>query len=329
MNNQLARLILDYQKSVQTAVALMYRSGIQMPSSCADWIETDIPLSGTLDGGAHYIKHGAGCEVSLTAEKVDFDFGKHGEIDGFDVWRLVKYAGVNLVNYGFGAIDEVQDSFEKSVTDGSIVYSGDCLYYTADVQRLFAVDVDCRVSGDMLPSRDHDPVLTLYAHYFLAADLMRKNYEKLNSKWSECGRLSGDNEVKLRIYISSWLGFLGVTCAGFRDLNMRLLLQSNRPESFQELIPISDGIGRMMKKHSNPLREFRNNVFHLRKNLDVTRNFFAIGEDRLPWAHELHEAIAGFLSEYRILCEVHYVMHGRKGEMDSNRFKKRQKLRRS
>lgn len=30
-----------------------------------------------------------------------------------------------------------------------------------------------------LPSRDVDEVLTLYAHYFLASDLMLKNYKKL------------------------------------------------------------------------------------------------------------------------------------------------------
>jgi hypothetical protein len=84
-------------------------------------------------------------------------------------------------------------------------------------------------------------------------------------------------------------------------------------------IPIWDDVGNMMKKHSNSLREFRNNVFHLRENPEVVRQFFANDKERLPWAPELHAAIARFFSEHHILCEVHYTMHSRKTEIDSNR----------
>ncbi|WP_338523016.1 hypothetical protein NUH87_24460 [Pseudomonas batumici] len=326
MNNQLVRLITDYQTSVKTAVALMQRSGIRMPFSFTHWIETDIPQSGELDGGAHYFKHGAGCTVSFTTGEVDFDFGEQGEIGGFDLWRLVRFAGSRLADYYFDSKDEVKRCFEAAVTDGSLVYSGCDLYYVANTPRLLAVDVDCRLPGDMLPSRNQDRVLVLYAHYFLAADLMRKNYEKLTSKWSEAGQLSQGNEVKIGVYFSSWLGFLGVTCEGLKKLNMRLLLQGERPENFRELISKSDEIGRMMKKHSNALREFRNNVFHLREDPEVICRFFANGAERLPWARELHSAIARFLSEYHVLCEVHYMTHGRKSEMDLNRKRKRRKL---
>lgn len=79
-----------------------------------------------------------------------------------------------------------------------------------------------------------------------------------------------------------------------------------------------------MNKHSNSFRKFRNNVFHLRENPEVVRQFFANDKERLPWARELHAAIARFFSEYHILCEVHYAMqHGRKTEIDSNRKLKR------
>lgn len=323
MNNQLARLITDYQTSVRTAVVLMHRSGIPMPFSSASWIEADIPHRGKLEGGVEYFKHGAGCEVSLETGKVDFDFGDQGEIGGFDVWRLIRFAGSRLSDYGFESAEAVKQCFEAAVTSATLIYSGYCLYYVANAARELAVDVDCRLPGDLLPSRDQDLVLALYAHYFLAADLMRENYEKLNSKWDKAGKLSRNNEVNLRIYLFSWLGFLGVTCEGFKKLRMRLLLQEDRPDSFGELLPMWNDIGRMMKRHSDSLREFRNNVFHLRESPDVVRQYFSNDAERLPWAHDLHGAIASFFSNYRILCEVHYVIHHRKGQIDSNRNLKR------
>jgi|TARA_A100001518_G_C1220056_1_gene63949 hypothetical protein len=155
----------------------------------------------------------------------------------------------------------------------------------------------------------------LYSHYFLAADLMRNNYVKLKNKWRNHGYLSQDDTVAQGIYFSSWLGFLGVTCEGYKKLKMRILLQGNRPEAFRELIPKSDEIGRVMKQHSDPLRGFRNNVFHLRDDIEAMQRFFANGAVRLVWAEGLHAAIAEFFSMYRVLCEVHYVMHGRASEM--------------
>ncbi|WP_157079225.1 hypothetical protein [Serratia ficaria] len=82
----------------------------------------------------------------------------------------------------------------------------------------------------------------------------------------------------------------------------------------------------MMKKNSDLLREFRNNVFHLREDPEVVRQFFDNGAERLQWACDLHAAIEKFFSEYRILCEVHYVMNNRKGEINSRIKLKYRKL---
>lgn len=166
-----------------------------------------------------------------------------------------------------------------------------------------------------LPNRDQDPVLTLYAHYFLAAELMRSNCSKLQSKLKRRGRLSRKDTVEQGIYVGTWLGFLGVTCEGFRKLKFRLLLQESRPEDFRELIPKSDAIGRMIKQHADPLREFRNSVFHLRDDVGAIEQFFDNGSVHLRWAKELHAAFGDLFSEYRILCEVHYMIHNRTIEM--------------
>ena len=124
MNNQLARLIADYQTSVRNAVALMYRSGIQLPFTSENWIETDIPSSGTLTGDVKYFKHGAGCEVKLETCTVDFDFGKQGEICGFDVWRLTRFAHDSLGEYGFESVEAVQQCFDVEVGLRRLIQSG-------------------------------------------------------------------------------------------------------------------------------------------------------------------------------------------------------------
>ncbi|EPS0559335.1 DUF6896 domain-containing protein, partial [Enterobacter roggenkampii] len=63
MNENLHRLINDFQSYVHTALKIMYRSGIEMPSSRSQWIESDISLTGELEDGMKYYKHGAGCLV--------------------------------------------------------------------------------------------------------------------------------------------------------------------------------------------------------------------------------------------------------------------------
>ena len=78
MDDGFARLIADFQKNVIAAVQLLYRSGIPLPSSSYNWIETDIPFHGKLDGGGEYYKHGAGWAVSVEIGSIDFDFGDEG-----------------------------------------------------------------------------------------------------------------------------------------------------------------------------------------------------------------------------------------------------------
>jgi hypothetical protein len=314
MDKKLKHLVFDYQASVRTAVEVMQRSGIPLPLTCENWVETDIPKHGELEDGIRYFKHGHGCKVYLTTGPVDFDFGRLGEIDGFDVWRLVNFAGSKLADYGFETNAAVEESFRAAVKSGSLVSSGYILYYVTDSVRLLAVEVCNDFPNDSLPYCDKDAVLTLYANCFLAADLMRKNYEKLSHKLEKNKYLSQNDRVNFRIYFSSWLGYLGVTCEGFRNLSMRLLLKKNRPESFCELISKCDEIGRLLKRHAESLREFRNNVFHLREDIRAILLFAADDAGRLAWAGELHSTIAEFLSEYRVLCEVHYVMHGRRSE---------------
>lgn len=178
------------------------------------------------------------------------------------------------------------------------------------------------MSTKSLPHRDEDPVLIFYAHYFCAADLMRDNYQKLEAKRQRNGRLSRNDAVNWSIYFCTWLGYLGVACESFRGLNVRLLLRESRPDEFRELVPLADGIGKTMKQHYDPLRKFRNSVFHLRGDAEDMKSFLSKQDSRLEWAGGLHEELGNFCSNYRILCQVHYVMNERFNEVDS--FKRKQ-----
>ncbi len=166
-----------------------------------------------------------------------------------------------------------------------------------------------------LPHRDHDAVMTLYAHYFLASELMFKNYKKLIAKRDKQGRLSRKSRVEQSIYFSSWLGFLAVTAEGFKRLKVRKLMKDDRPSDFVELIPEADKLGKFLKKHDDALRRFRNNVFHLRDNTEEIERFFREQPNRLEWAEELQTKFSEMFSNYRIICQTYYILEGRKEEI--------------
>lgn len=317
MDSRLTNLINDYQTRVREALTLMQRSGISMPYSSHEWIETDLSEVSVLVDGSSFIQHGAGCLVGLPAGEVDFDFGERGEIVGFDFWRLSRFAGDKYESYGFSKKEEIHVCFQKAVDEKFLKHSRHILYYIADAPIIYASSIDSRDKHDLLPHKDHDRVMTLQIHYFYAADLMRKNYESLSLEWTQNNKLSRAKKIKLRIYMNTWLGFLAVTCEGFKKkLKMRLLLLNERPIEFQELVAACDKLNSEMNDHSEQLRKFRNNVFHLRENLEDTLEFFKRGEDRLAWARSIHTGLDRFFSEYRVLCEFHYIIHGRVSESD-------------
>ncbi len=162
-----------------------------------------------------------------------------------------------------------------------------------------------------LPHHDKDAILTLYAHYFLASELMFKHYKKLLAKKSQHSRLGRKDRVHMSIYVCTWLGFLAVTAQGFKKLTIRKLIQSARPVAFVELIPMANELGKLLKKNDDALRKFRNNVFHLRENTEEIERFFRERHNRLEWAEELQAAFQQFFSDYRVLCDVHYATDSR------------------
>lgn len=152
--------------------------------------------------------------MQLDRGSVDFDFGDSGEIGGFDLWRLTKFARGRFPHFGFDSSEQIEQLFDAAVADGTLESSRGGLHYMAGVPRIHAIDIDSTQPGDALPSKNRDIVITLYAHYFQAADLMRESLDRLDAKLEKSGKLSRDDEVQNRIYFLTWLGFLWATCEG-------------------------------------------------------------------------------------------------------------------
>lgn len=129
MDARLLTLIHEYLAATKSAVALMVKSGISLPSSNLEWASNRLPSSGMLEGGIRYRKHGYGCEVFFPSGSVDFDFGVDGEYDGFDPWRLKSFTEGRLSEYGFASEEELDDLFVAAVRSVAVIYSGRTLYY--------------------------------------------------------------------------------------------------------------------------------------------------------------------------------------------------------
>lgn len=329
MDKRLKKLISEYQAAVREAVELMARSSVPLPVTASDWVENSIPHHGKLNGGVKYFKHGTGCEVELGAGPVDFDFGRLGEIDGFDAWRLGKFAGSNLTNFGFESAEAIDRCFEAAIKSGELIAPSLTLYYVAEADRMLASEVCRDIPGDLLPHYDQDKVVALNIHSFLPADLMRKNYQKLASKLRKNNYLSQNDEFEYRVYFLTWLGYLSETCSKFDTPTMCILLAERRPEAFRELIGQSQELTRLIKLHIKPLKKLRNNVFHTREDVKPILQFATDEMGRISWAGELHSAFAQFFSMYRILCEEHYLTRGRLDESQSRKQHARRKAQRA
>lgn len=129
MDQRLASIIAEYLAAVSSAVDLLEQGGIARPASDMAWACNGIPQLGVLPGGVKYAKHGYGCRVDLEAGPVDFDFGKGGQIDGLDAWRLGNFVRDRIEQYGFSSEEELTRCFDAEVASGSLLYSGYSLHY--------------------------------------------------------------------------------------------------------------------------------------------------------------------------------------------------------
>jgi len=99
MLTDLDRLIGDFREAQDEAVTVILNElKLPLPVSNRHWVvycvEQGLYEMESLNG-VGICAHGFGIEITKGELAVDFDWGDHGEADGFDAWRLWKFSDQN------------------------------------------------------------------------------------------------------------------------------------------------------------------------------------------------------------------------------------------
>lgn len=81
--------------------------GVKLPTSNREWVyhSGEVGLHNVRRvNGVEVCTHGYGIWLIFPDLDIDFDWGDHGEPDGFDVWRLWNFARCNRLRFGFGEL---------------------------------------------------------------------------------------------------------------------------------------------------------------------------------------------------------------------------------
>jgi hypothetical protein len=123
MLERLVKLIHEYQTKILEAATLFQKyKGIEL-SSLMYWKQAGLLREGFIDPehSIEYSFHGIGCRVSLLSGEVDWDFGHDGRLDGFDAWRLWRFAADGTDNFPeFKHKEALDDVFREAITHGII-----------------------------------------------------------------------------------------------------------------------------------------------------------------------------------------------------------------
>ncbi len=115
---------------MRVAVASLASMGVPRPTSNNEWAFYQLPKDLVIPSGTRIQKHGYGCRFKNELVYVDFDFGEHGEIDGFDCWRLQDYCRERLTTrYGFDSQKDLERAFDDACEAKELIYSGYILWY--------------------------------------------------------------------------------------------------------------------------------------------------------------------------------------------------------
>jgi hypothetical protein len=87
----LENLINEYLAQVKKSTDLLEQS-FGTKNILRLWRSNKIPRRGSVTDDVTYELHGIGCSVYLSEICVDFDYGPDDRVDGFDAWRLYRYA---------------------------------------------------------------------------------------------------------------------------------------------------------------------------------------------------------------------------------------------
>lgn len=124
MRPELLQLINDYQQYVAKACRL-FRDHLHVEGNILEaWKTRQVPPRGLLDdsGRIRYSFHGIGCMVQFGKIVVDFDFGPEERQDGFDAWRLTRFAKTVPAYASFVDCDQLHEELTRLEEAGTIIH---------------------------------------------------------------------------------------------------------------------------------------------------------------------------------------------------------------
>jgi len=142
----LMTVIADYLTDVKKCMEL-FKKKIGDKHPIKAWRDKTLSKSGQLSKNINYDFHGVGCCVEFPNYCVDFDFGKDGQSNGFDEWRIASYIDEKIFYYPYykkkvynyiddnlltyKIIDILEKEFQKYLDDGTF-YKRDRLFYLSE-----------------------------------------------------------------------------------------------------------------------------------------------------------------------------------------------------
>lgn len=135
----LVDVIQQYHYEVDQAVGLLEKQ-IGRRDLIAAWREGVLEKIGLLKDGTEYEFHGVGCCLTFSDHEVDFDFSVDGRFDGFDSWKLWRYAKQFPDRFpSYQNKSEVERDFSELVAAGMVVQlypTQSPLYFLANLRKV-------------------------------------------------------------------------------------------------------------------------------------------------------------------------------------------------
>ena len=114
------RMLIDEYQVAARRVASALRVGFGRDNLLRARRSGEIPKEGVISG-IEFSFHGVGCRATVDGVEVDFDFGPNGRTDGFEAWRLWRFAQQNPQKYPqFQRLEDVQAALERLARSGEI-----------------------------------------------------------------------------------------------------------------------------------------------------------------------------------------------------------------
>ena len=142
----LLTVVKDYLNDVKKCIEL-FKKKIADKHPIKAWRDKNIPKFGQLSQDINYDFHGVGCYVEFPNYSIDFDFGKNGEFNGFDKWRIASYIDERILDYPYyekqlykyiddtsltyKIMDLIEEEFQEYIHNG-IFYKKDELFYLSE-----------------------------------------------------------------------------------------------------------------------------------------------------------------------------------------------------